>query len=253
VEGFLRSLAEQWKVNTFQFMTAKRRIAILGDAGLSLQDFDYDPGTLVPAMSPMKSSPGQPDPLTGMEGPPTMAPDPQYVPELDASRPYSERAQHFQKLFVFTVAPNSLLAMNTQEGKMMRFQLARMGYYDFWSLHETLETPNVGTPPAIPLPPLTPPTPEEVMQAQLQAGAAALGVQIPGMAPAKYIMGPDGQILEIRVPMTVTERLMAQQMLGIGMTENPAGRKASGQESPKSETKSDGQGGQRQTTTESAK
>jgi hypothetical protein len=38
-------------------------------------------------------------------------------------------------------------------------------------------------------------------------------------------------------------------MLGIGMTENPAGRKASGQEPPHTETKSDG----RQTVSESSK
>jgi hypothetical protein len=42
-------------------------------------------------------------------------------------------------------------------------------------------------------------------------------------------------------------------MMGIGMTENPAGRKASGGASPKQETKSDGEGGQRQTVTESDK
>jgi hypothetical protein len=56
-----------------------------------------------------------------------------------------------------------------------------------------------------------------------------------------------GQLLEIRIPLTVTERLMAQSAIGIGMTENPAGRKASGQSSPKVEEKSDG----RTTVTES--
>jgi hypothetical protein len=53
--------------------------------------------------------------------------------------------------------------------------------------------------------------------------------------------------------MTVTERLMAQQLLGIGMTENPAGRKASGQESPSFEEKKDETGAPRQTVTESPK
>jgi hypothetical protein len=58
-----------------------------------------------------------------------------------------------------------------------------------------------------------------------------------------------GQIMELRVPVTVTERLQAQSMLGIGQTVSPAGRKASGQEPPQQETKSDG----RSTITESKK
>jgi len=59
--------------------------------------------------------------------------------------------------------------------------------------------------------------------------------------------------MELRVPSTITERLAAQAMLGIGMTQSPAGRKASGQAPPQAEQKSDGQGGQRQTITESQK
>jgi hypothetical protein len=51
------------------------------------------------------------------------------------------------------------------------------------------------------------------------------------------------------MPITITERLQAQQMMGIGMTENPAGRKASGGSAPKMESKD---GGERQTITESS-
>lgn len=254
VEAFLRPLAEMLKCNFFQFETASKRIATLGDAGLALQDFDFDPETLVPGQEKMIQVPGGTDPLTGMPTPPQMQLNPEYVPELDVSVPRHERAKFFHKLFVFVVAPNSLLAMNTQEQKMMRFQLARMGYYDFWSLLSDLEVPNVGTPPAMPLPPLVPPTPEEIQQAMLQTGMAALGLPMVGQQPSKFIFDPaTGQVLEMRIPLTVTERLMAQQLMGIGMTENPAGRKASGGAPPKQETKSDGEGGSRTTTTESKK
>jgi hypothetical protein len=58
-----------------------------------------------------------------------------------------------------------------------------------------------------------------------------------------------GQLLEIRSPTTIVERLQAQALLGIGMVANSAGRKASGQESPEMEQKSDG----RTTVTESSK
>ena len=46
--------------------------------------------------------------------------------------------------------------------------------------------------------------------------------------------------MEIRIPKTVTERLMAQAQLGIGQTASPAGRKASGQEPPQLKQNSDG-------------
>jgi hypothetical protein len=245
IEAFLRDVGEQTKVTTFQFESSAKRVALLGDAGLALQDFDYDPNTLVPALEPF-------DPTTGQ-------PTPGYTKELDASLPRDQRAQFFHKQFVFTIAPNSLLAMNAQEQKMLRLQLARMGYYDFWSLMENLEIPNVGQPPPMPLPPLEQPDPNEVLKdLQAQTGlttdpTTGQQVQGPPAPPQKYTIDPaSGQILELRVPQTITERLMAQQQMGIGMTENPAGRKASGQSMPQQETKTDSSGAPRQTVTESA-
>lgn len=235
VEAFLRDLATMFKYNIFQFETSSRRLNVLGDAGLALEDFDFDADSLVPAMEPTTL---QPDPATGI---PVPVPTPGYLPELDRSKTRTERAKAFARLFVFTVAPNSILAMAAQEKKMMNFQLARMGYLDFWTLHESLETPNIGNPPPIPLPMLRPP-----------ADPTALAQ---GLLEGKYLPNPQmpGQFLEIRSPMTVTERLIAQQTLGIGMTENPAGRKASGQQAPQTETKTDESGAPRQTVTESNK
>jgi hypothetical protein len=155
-----------------------------------------------------------------------------------------------------------VLAIDATERKMMRVQLARMGYYDFWSLHETLETPNVGAPPAIPLPPIAPPPPDVLSQMlmQVQQTPGALQAMSVGAMPIPQYTDPAsgrtftldqsmGQILELRVPVTVTERLQAQQLMGIGQTVSPAGRKASGQEAPQQEQKSDG----RSTITESSK
>lgn len=235
VEAFLRDVAQMHKFNIFQFQTSTRRKNILGDAAMAMEDFDFDPDTLVPSMEELTA---QTDPTTGI---PTLQPTPHYVPELDHRRSRSDRAKAFARMFVFTVAPNSILAMATQERKMMNFQLARMGYLDFWSLHESLETPNVGNPPPMPLPPLQPPQNEQELLEGLQTG--------------KYLPDPSrpGQFLEVRTPMTVTERLIAQQAMGIGMTSNPAGRKASGQAGPQVETKQDETGAPRQTVTESDK
>jgi hypothetical protein len=221
IEATLRNVAEMLKVNTFQFESKAKRIKFLGDAGVALEDFDFDPGTLVPAMEE-----GQPG----------------YTPELDASVPRAQRAQFFQSMLTFRVAPGSILAMNAAEQKMLRLQLARMGYFDFWSLMESLEVPNIGAPPAMPLPPLRPPDPTAVIASLTQGDG-------------KYILNPmNGQILETRVPLTVTERLIAQQQLGIGMTASPAGRKASGQEPPHQEGgKTDDTGAPRQAISESKK
>ena len=221
IETALRDVAEILKVNTFQWESKAKRIKYLGDAGQTLQDFDFDPGTMVPAMQ--ESDPG-------------------YTPELDAALPRAQRAQFFHTMLTFRVSPGSILAMNASEQKMLRMQLARMGYYDVWSLMEALEIPNFGSPPAMPLPPIRPPDPQVVLQ--------SLAAQ-----DGHYLLNPQsGQVMEVRVPETVTERLMAQMQLGLGMNANPAGRKASGQEPPHQEGgKTDQHGVQRSAMSESKK
>jgi hypothetical protein len=211
---------------------------ILGDAGATLSDFDYDPATMVPALHP-----GQPG----------------YTPELDADLTSAdERAQFFHKQFVFVVAPNSILAMHATERKMQTLQQATMGYVDFWTFHDVMETPNVGAPPAIPLPPVMPVDPaiqQQIMLAAVQSVAQGIPPQ-PYVDPTtqkQYTVDPaSGQILEIRIPLTITERLQAQAMLGLGMAANAQGRKATNEAPAKSETKNDRPGG-RQTTTTSNK
>jgi hypothetical protein len=221
IESFLREPAEMLKVNIFQFMSKARRIAILGDAGQTLEDFDYDPDSLVPAMTP------------GEDG---------YVKELDKSLPRDERAQFFHKQFIFKVEPNSLLAMNAQERKLMNLQLSRLGMLDFWTLMESLDITGVGTPPELPLPPHTIP-PQEEVQANLRSAENPTG---------KYVIDPmTGQILEIRIPETITERILAQTQLGIAATVNPAGRKATGQAPPNMQQKTEsGSGAPRPTVAE---
>jgi len=241
IEVFLRDVAEQMKIIRFQYETNAKRVTILGDAGMLLDDFDYDPDQLIPGMKAYDEATGQPNPA--------------YQAEFDADLPRDQRAKAFAKTIVFTIAPNSVLAMNATEQKLIRLQLARGGMYDFWSLLESLEIPNVGQPPAMPLPPLDMKRAQQEVQSAMaaaataQAGGDMLGAeQAMSALTGKYIMDPTtGQILEFRIPATITERLMAQSQLGIGMTENPAGRKASGSAPPQMEEKSDG----RTTVTES--
>lgn len=238
IEAFMRDLAEMTKSNYFQFLSKAKRVAILGDMGQTLQDFDYDPEIMVPALKPS---------------------DPGYTPELDALHTTrDQRAQWITQQFIFTVAPNSILALNSTERKLQTLQQATMGYIDFWTFHEVFETPNVGAPPAIPLPPLQPIDPQIQMAIMLQTVQSVASGQPPQpftdpQTKNQYVLDPiSGQIMQLRVPYTITERLQAQQMLGIGMMANAQGRKATNEEPAHTETKGDEPGG-RQTTSTSKK
>jgi len=159
--------------------------------------------------------------------------------------------------------------MNGTERRMQAIQFATMGYMDMWTLMEIYEMPNVGSPPAIPLPPLKPLKPEEqqmilqqsVQQALSMSGGAPQQPDQPAPPPGpvqlpdgrQFILDPaSGQIMELRVPTQITERLQAQQLLGLGMMANAQGRKATNDEPPHSETKGDEPGG-RQTISTSKK
>ena len=240
IEAFIRDLSEMMKVNYFQFLSKAKRVSILGPAGVTLDDFDYDPGKLVPALKP------------GDQG---------YTPELDADLTTADqRAQFFHQQFIFMVAPNSILAMNSIERKMQTLQQATMGYVDFWTFHEVFETPNVGAPPKIPLPPLEPPS-NEVLMGLMQQAATTPEIMLGGGGPPQFtdpltqktfVLDPSGQLMELRSPTTITERLMAQQMLGIGMIANAQGRKATNEKPASIESKGDRPGG-RQTISTSQK
>lgn len=126
LEYFLRDIGEMVKANFFQFYTLPRRVAMLGESGVSFSDFDFDPGQLVPGMSDQ---------------------DDNYIPELDKNRPRAERAQWHQKNFTFTITPNSLLAISQISRKLMYMQLRQMQLVDRWTLWDVLEVPNAGSPP----------------------------------------------------------------------------------------------------------
>jgi len=219
VELCLREIAEMQRANIFQWYDQKRRITILGDAGQTLQDFDYDPGNLIPAMTP------------GQKG---------YLPELDSNQDQLDRAQFFLKLFTFYLTPNSLLALNANAEKMKYVMLFRAGVMDIWTLAERLEIANYGDPPTMPLP-LDPQPTDQAELAAIQAG----------MVPNQWIDPQTGLALTVRKPVSVTERLMAMQMMGLGPNVSPVGRKATGQTDPGVEVQDNGDGTKRIKMTES--
>jgi hypothetical protein len=164
LEIFLREIGEMVKANFFQFYNMPRRVAMLGQAGISFSDFDFDPGTLVPALAPQ---------------------DPGYAPELDKAHSRAGRAQWFHKNFTFTITPNSLLAISQISRKLMYMQLRQQQLVDRWTLYDVLEVPNGGSPPngAETITDRLIAEQQIMMQAAMQQQLMQMGMQGPGRPP----------------------------------------------------------------------
>lgn len=161
LEVFMREVGEMMKGNFFQFYNIGRRVQILGRDGLDFEDFDYDPGSLVPAF-PMAG----PTPLDSKEV------DRFYDQSKDSNgitqyelKSRANRAQEHIKSFVFYLTPNSLLNMSKRQDQLLYLQLFRMGVLDMVTLLEKLDVPNIGELPGAPQ------TIMERMQTAAQAGA----------------------------------------------------------------------------------
>lgn len=186
MEVSLGELAELLKVGFFQYYDQKRRFEIIGPNGLTVEDFDYDPDTMVPD--------GEIDPTTGK-------------PAI----PRGDRAQKHHANFKFNVAPNSFLNVSHSEQKMLILQMFRENIMDPWSLWEAMDMPNTGPPPAEKIQDrliaareqalMQGPTPElvqleiELKKAQLmmQLQQIQMAAQQGGMPPPGGEGGPPGQ------------------------------------------------------------
>ena len=175
LEAFQRQVAMQFAYNATEFYTLTFRVNILGAGGIVLDDFDYDPGSLLPDYAHVDdyNSAGEITPEAMSRGP----------------LPRYNRSQEFLRQFIFKITPGSLLNSAQMERTMIYFQLARAGIIDPITLMEQLNIPNIG---------------------------------VENLPP------------EVR---TVLDRIAWCQANGLMMSVNPAGRKASGQESPRIVTK----------------
>lgn len=119
MEASIRDLGEMWKSCFFQFYTAKRRMQMLGQQGLTEEDWDLDPGTLIPA------------------------------PMLPGASRY-EIAQRHALNFTFTVTPYSLHELNSISRKLLFLQLSRFGFpISWWKLAEVFDIEDFGPKPYI--------------------------------------------------------------------------------------------------------
>lgn len=113
IEIALSELAEMLKVGFYQYYDAPRRLQILGKDGLTVEDFDYDPKSMVPYDLPGDTR--------------------------------EERARNHYRNFTFQVAPDSFLSVSHTTRKMLILQLFKSNAIDIYTLWESMDLPNLGT------------------------------------------------------------------------------------------------------------
>jgi hypothetical protein len=138
MEAFLRSVAMQFAYNYAQFTPLSDRIAELGVGGITLDDFDFDAGTLIPDYIHNEDFTLQDD----ENGQKVTTISPEALTR--GPRPRWERAQELLRRLVFKVNPGSLLNSAQMERTLIYFQLTRAGIMDPITLMEQLNIPNIG-------------------------------------------------------------------------------------------------------------
>lgn len=119
-----QKVGEQWKWLAFQFYTVQRRLQLLGDDGVTAQDIDFDPGTLVPSHMPHED------------------------PNVPAQSSRLDRAKWYAGQFYFFIVPGSLHQITQMAQKLVMIQLKKSGVpIDRWTMAEIFNVPNYGPAP----------------------------------------------------------------------------------------------------------
>lgn len=133
LEAFMREWATQMSYDFAQFYSVNLRVTILGPGGVTQDDFDFDPGSLIPDYI----HDGDFD-QNGSITPEALARGP---------LPRYNRVKELLRRFTFKVAPGSLLNAAQLERKLIFLQLARAGWMDIFTLWEEMGIPNIGVLP----------------------------------------------------------------------------------------------------------
>lgn len=127
IEFAIRELANMVKFGFFQWYNAPRRMAILGADGLTLEDFDFDPGSLVPDGFGF---------ITDASGNKTKFDDFAGLPKIG-------RAIKHASNFTFYVTPNSMLELQLISKKAEAILLRKMGEIDHETFLTIMEVANI--------------------------------------------------------------------------------------------------------------
>jgi hypothetical protein len=222
-------LATQIRGLMFQFYTSHRRFQLFGFDGITKEDFDYDPGTLVP-----KEAEGVFD-------------------ERCTGYGYRyQRARKFQHAFSTQIEPYSLHEITSMTRQLLQLRLYEGNKFplDSWTLAKTLNLPNFGRPPEIDN------SDDSIYSRWLKEQEIRAKTGAILQAEAQKIMAaadPQAMLMQL------LQKLMQQQGgngngaspspdgSGGGMAANgrPEGRPSTYSDPPKLEERSDGQGGTR--------
>jgi hypothetical protein len=124
MERVVTELGVMMGSNFFQFYDAQRRYSLLGKDGVTTEDFDYDPGSLIPSHI-VGENPAIPSPTS-----------------------QGDRARWYSRQFMFEVDPGTMLDLNNLTRKMGLMQLWRAGFpIDPWTLAEAWGIENFGPAP----------------------------------------------------------------------------------------------------------
>lgn len=104
IEPFMRAAGTQFVSNIFQYWSRKQRMSMLGKDGITWQDFDFDPGTMVPW--------------------------------------YAPKEEHFRQ-FQVKIAAGSMHGGKKDRDKQVAMALYKMNAIDRQTLLETLGVPNI--------------------------------------------------------------------------------------------------------------
>lgn len=124
MERSLRDVGEMVKSMFFQFYNARRRVQLLGEMGLVREDFDFEPGSMVPSHMPGESG------------------------DQPSAVDYFKRARLHQNNFYFQVTPGSMHSITQMSRKLLYLQLQRSGFpIDPWTMAKVFDVPDFGNPP----------------------------------------------------------------------------------------------------------
>lgn len=121
MERSLQRLGDMVKWLFFEFYSTTRRLQVLGPDGLTAEDYDFEPGLMIP------------DHLPGED------------PLMPSKYSIAERAYRHASNFVFHISPQSCFDVTDQNRKLLYLQLFRTGYpIDPETVSEALGLPNWG-------------------------------------------------------------------------------------------------------------
>jgi hypothetical protein len=135
MEDSVHEIGEQMKSNFFEFYDMQRRVQVLGQDGVTEEDFDFKPGTMIPSHTP--------DELERIK---------RGELQKDYTSKFSEaeRARKHQNSFFFHIAPNSMHQITQLTKKLLLMQLFRAGFpIDPWTVAEGFDIENYGDPDQI--------------------------------------------------------------------------------------------------------